>query len=145
MTEDPAGRRRFFRYMARETVVWFEQLCGRPHILISDIARLPPEVLTSVIPRMRPGLQIIAGVDRVSARLPDGDRTVELLPCDEANLFVFNRFNGQNGLGQISAELAAAMSWPPERSFAFVRDLFLRLLALQVCVPANELPSPELI
>lgn len=146
MTENPAGRRLFFRYMARETVVWFEELCGRPHVLISDVAKLPPERLRGVIPRIGPGVQIIPEQERVCARLPDQTQPVEVLRTDEAGLFVFNRFNGQKQLQEIAEELGAAMTWPPERSFAFVREFFLKLLVMRVCVPAKPLdtqPAPN--
>jgi|GEM_PF-833962 len=145
MKENPAMRRRFFRYMARETVVWFEELCGRPHVRISDVAKLPPERLRGVVPRIRPGVQIIPEQGRVCARLAEQAEMVEVLRTGEAELFVFNRFNGQKRLEEIAQELGAAMSWPPERSFAFVREFFLRLLRMRICVPAQPLeiePAP---
>lgn len=132
-----AGRRKFFRYMARETVVWFEELCGHRHVLLSDVAHYPPETLGVLRPQVSPGVRILAERGGVAALLPGQEQLVPLFPSEGADLFVFNRFNGQTELRAIAAELAAEMGWPPERSFAFVRERFLRLLMLQVCVPAN--------
>ena len=55
----------------------------------------------------------------------------------EANLAVFNRFNGVNTVGQVASELSAAMGWSQERSFEHVKRLFFRLVRLRVSVPAN--------
>lgn len=136
-----AGRRSFFRHMARETVVWFEELGGHRHILLSEVAKYPPATLSVLMPRISPGVQILAEQGRVSARLPGQEQALPLFPTEGADLFVFNRFNGQTELGKIAAELGAEMGWPAERSFSFVRERFLKLLMLRVCVPANPPPT----
>lgn len=142
--EDPIdGRRRFFRAAARETVVWFEELRGRRHIKFDDLYQLPPEAIAALIPRICPGVQIAPAEGQVTARLEGSGEAVALFPMDEANLAVFNRFNGQNTIGQVAGELSAAMGWPQEHSLERVKDLFFRLLRLRVCAPANaDLPEP---
>jgi hypothetical protein len=131
------GRRLFFRYLARETVVFVEELGGRRHIKFDDLFKLPPEAIAALIPQICPGVQIVPEDGQVSARLPGASEAVALFPSDEANLAVFNRFNGVNTVGQVASELSAAMEWPQERSFEHVKRLFFRLVRLRVCVPAN--------
>jgi hypothetical protein len=138
----PDQRRLFFRYLARETVVWFEELLGKPNMQLSDLPKLPPEAIAALIPRVCPGVEIIPEEGQVSARLPGASESVVLFPNEEANLLVFNRFNGENTLGQVAGELGAALAWPRERSFAHVKELFFRLVRLKVCLPANTAP-PE--
>ena len=137
-------RRLFFRYLARETVVWFEELLGKPNMQLSDLPKLPPEAIAALIPRVCPGVWIIPGEGRVSARLPGASENVLLFPDEETNLFVFNRFNGENTIGQVAGELSAALAWPRERSDAHVKNLFFHLVRLKVCLPANTAPpGPE--
>jgi hypothetical protein len=136
------NRRLFFRYLARETVAWFEEFGGKPNVNLADLPKLPPEALAALIPRMLPGIEIIPGKDQVSARLPGAAEPVVLFPANDANLAVFNRFNGVNTIGSVAAELSAALSWPPEQSLGNVKRLFFRLVSLRVCVPANTVPAP---
>ena len=137
---NPGQRRLFFRYFARETVVWFEDLLGKPNLQLSDLPNLPPEAIAALIPRVCPGVAIIPEEGQVSARLPGATENVLLFPNVEANLFVFNRFNGENTIGQVAGELSAALAWPRERSIAQVKNLFFRLVRLKICLPANTAP-----
>jgi hypothetical protein len=137
MTEPMDERRLFFRYLARETVVWFEELCGKPNVQLADLPKLPPESIAALIPRVCPGVEIVPEDGRVAARLPGASEVVALFASEEANLFVFNRFNGEKTIGQIASELSAAMTWPEERSIGYVKELFFRLVRLRVCVPVN--------
>jgi len=136
----PDQRRLFFRYLARETVVWFEELLGKPNMELADLPKLPPEAIAALIPRVCPGVEIIPEEGRVSARLPGATEIVVLFPNGEANLLVFNRFNGENTIGQVAGDLSSALAWPRERSFAHVKDLFFRLVRLRVCLPSNTAP-----
>jgi hypothetical protein len=138
------GRRLFFRYAARETAVWLEELGGRRHVKFDDLAKLPPEEIAALVPKICPGVQIVPEDGRVSARLPGASEVVALFQSDDANLAVFNGFNGQNTIGKVAGELSAAMAWPQERSLAHVKQMFMRLLRLRVCVPANDVSSKVL-
>jgi len=133
------NRRLFFRYMARETVVFVEELCGKPHVTFAELFKLPPEAVSALIPRVCPGVQIVPTEGQVLARLPQASEAVALFGSDEANLAVFNRFNGENTVGQVAMELSAVMAWPQERSFEHVKGLFFRLVRLRVCAPANTI------
>jgi hypothetical protein len=130
-------RRLFFRYLARETVVWCEELRGKPNVRLADLPKLQPEAIAALVPRVCPGVQIVPEKGQVSARLPGASEMVALFPPDEAHLAVFNRFNGENSIGKVAGELSAAMGWPQERSLEYVKRLFFRLVHLRVCVPSN--------
>ena len=130
-------RRLFFRYIAKEAVVWFDELRGRRNVKFGDLLKLPPETIAALVPQIRPGVQIVPEKGRVSARLPGASEALVLFPSDEANLAVFNGFNGENTIGKVAEDLSATMNWPQERSLEYVRGLFFRLLSLRVCVPTN--------
>ncbi len=130
-------RRLFFRNFARETMAWFEELGGKPNVKLAELPDLPPEALAALIPRIIPGVRIIPEKEQVSAQLAGASEIVALFPCVEANLAIFNRFNGENNIGKVVAELSAETGWPRERSLEHVRRLFFRLVRLRVCAPAN--------
>jgi len=136
-------RRLYFRYLARDTLVWFEELLGRPNVALSDLPKLPDATLATLLPIISPGVEILPEERQVCARPPRGAEIVPLFSKSDATLFVFNRFNGQQTLGAIASELSVAMDWPPERSFAYVKGFFFRLVARRVCVPCNKTP-PEI-
>jgi hypothetical protein len=79
----------------------------------------------------------VPGEGRVSARLAGASQMVELFETGEANLPVFNRFNGETTIGQVADSLSRAMDWPRERSLGQGKELFFRLVRLRVCVPVN--------
>lgn len=54
------GRRLFFRYVARESVVRFEELGGRRYVKFDDLPKLPPEEIAALVPQICPGVQIVA-------------------------------------------------------------------------------------
>ena len=137
-------RRLFFRYLARETVVFVEELGGNRHVKFGDLFKLPPEAIAALIPRICPGVQILPEKDRVLARLPGANEAVALFRTEEANLAVFNRFNGEKTIGQVASEVGAVMGWPEERSMEHVKRLFFHLVVLRVSVPANPVSPEEL-
>ena len=137
----PIDRRLYFRHLARDTVVWFEELLGKPQVELADLPKLPAETLALLIPQICPGTEILPEATRVCARLSGAAETVALFSSREESLLVFNRFNGRESLGSIADELSAAMNWPRERAFAYATGLFFRLVALRVCVPSNDLPA----
>lgn len=134
----PAAHRRFFfRDLARQTVVFAEELRGTPHVTFDELFKLQPEKIGARIPRICPGVRIVPEEGQVLGRLPDAKEAVAPLRTAGENLAVFNRFNGQNTAGQVVREASAAMVWSEERSFDRVKGLFFRLVRLRVCVPAN--------
>jgi hypothetical protein len=96
-----------------------------------------------LLPIIAPGVEVLPEERRVCARAPGGGEVVPLFSKCDATLFVFNRFNGQRTLGAIASELSAALNWPPEQGFAYVKGFFFRLVAQRVCVPCNKTP-PEI-
>ena len=139
MESKALGRRTCFRYLARDAIVWFEELCGIRHMTFAEIRGFPDEVFAAIVPQFCPGVEICVEAGRVCARLPDTEERLTLLStADQPALAIFNRFNGRNPVGEIVGEMAAAMDWSAGEAGARVRALFLRLLELRVCAPYND-------
>lgn len=144
MRSESTARRGFFRHMARETLVWCEEMCGVRHVRLSHVAGFPPPVFAALIPRICPDVRITTDGERVCARVPGVADSLALFPiADNASLTIFNSFNGQTTIGQIADGIAGRMAWSPDESMARVRALFLRLLDLRVCVPCNNVPTED--
>jgi len=136
---DALGRRSFFRTMVSETIALFDELHGKPQFRLADLWELPDDMLAQIMPVVLPDVEIIVTEQHVSARRQDKDEINPLFDCEPANMFVFNRFNGQATIGQIGKELAAEMSWDEEEGFVYAKNLFLQLVRMRVCVPSNPI------
>jgi len=137
MSEIGVRRRNFFRSLAREAVVRADEMRGVPQMRLDQLDQLPEEVLARLIPGIAPGVQILPGEDVVRGRVPGVEEPLVLFWRAPAELFVFNRFNGRNRLGQVAEEWAAETGTEYARAFGFTRAIFLGLVRLRVCVPVN--------
>jgi len=140
MPDESANRRRFFRSLAREGLSAVDELRGIPQGKLEDLPKLSGEQLAQLVPAIAEGVEILPGEEAVRARRPKDAAPVELFRMDPATILLFNSFDGTKTLGDCAAELAAATGWPPERSFAAAKGLFLHLTRLRVCVPQNAPP-----
>ena len=84
-------------------------------------------------------LRADGGWKPVEARRPGRKQPVVLFAGEPADTFAFHRFDARTTIRQIGVELAAFMSWDADRGFSHVRQLFLRLVHLGVCVPGNPM------
>ena len=137
-----AGRRSFFRWLAVEGIATVEQAQGKPQLRLAELPLLARESLEQIMPMVRPDIRIVPGERDVVAETPGRKKHVCLFPREPADsnaCFIFNRFNGQTTIRQISADLAAARGCAYDESFGLVRDLFLRMVGEAVCVPSNPI------
>jgi len=138
MPDPSVGRRRFFRWLAREGVFKAEEIRGVPHRKLDDLPRLPRAELARIVPGIVPGVKIQPRAGEVWAEPPgNGRKAVRLFGDDPAALALFNQFNGQTTIGGAARQLEEVMQWPAERSFAVARAFFLHLVRLGVSVPVN--------
>jgi len=129
-------RRWFFRRAVGEVAFLVDELAGRPHLRLNDLAGLPDATLAGIVPILMDGVRIELGDGRVQATLPGGTQALPLFdPTPEATL-VFNRF-GHATLGEIAADLTRDLDWTESASFAHVKTFFLRMVTLGVCVPRD--------
>lgn len=110
---------------------------ARPAFRLSKLGTMPDDELADMTPAIAPGSQISVRDGMVWGRAPGSDTPAALLPATSPGLDAFNAMNGSSTLGEIAASVAAETDWPPRRAFAFTRGLFLHLVSLRVCVPAE--------
>lgn len=144
MSLETGGRRQFFRWLAREGVVGFDEMRGRPQLRLAELPRLPDQVLARLVPGVLPGVRILPGDQEVRAQLQGVQEPRLLFRCNPVSLFLFNSFNGRTELSQIGKDLSARTGWPEEKGFAAAKAFFFHLVALRVCAPTNAvIPGAE--
>jgi hypothetical protein len=137
-----AGRRAFFRWLAREGAVKVDEMRGIPQLRLSDLPQVPPARLAGLRPAILPGVEIILAEGAVLGRLAGRADAIPLFPRAPVPLAIFNCFNGTDTLLHAAESVCAATGMEPEAAFGAARSLFLQLVALGVCAPANISHDP---
>lgn len=132
-----ARRRKFFRRLASDTVALSDEMAGVTQCRLSELPQLADIDLGTLVPLILPGTMIDVQNGQVVARLHDTDEWKILFTPEKANTEIFNRFDGQTSLAGVTQELAVSLHEEPAATLARVRTLFLHLVALGICVPAN--------
>ncbi len=78
-------------------------------------------------------IQIIEGI--VCGIPCRGNEPIRLFPVLSFARNVFNRFDGQQRIGEIIPIIQKETGWSAEKSTAVVRNLFLRLCEIRICEP----------
>jgi len=110
---------------------------ARPAFRLSELGTMPDDELLELTPAIVPGCEISVRGGTVWGRAPGSGSPTALLETTSAGLCVFNAMNGRTTLAEIVLAVAAETGWPRPRAFAFARGLFLHLVSLRVCVPAE--------
>lgn len=129
------NRRQFIGTVWQEILALGERNLGKPSFKLTDLGSMPDDYLVSLIPAMVPAWRIFQSNGFVCGQLQSWTEPVRLFPADSPAVWAFDRFDGATALGVIAAQLADRMNWEVSAGIAYVRGLFLHLVALQVCVP----------
>ncbi|MFZ0800148.1 MAG: hypothetical protein WCA13_02340 [Terriglobales bacterium] len=143
VTKSIRDRREFFRWLARESLVAFDELRGRPHLRLRDLNELPDAQMLASKPGILPEVEIIVEDCSILARLPQQADAVTLFSRDSIELAIFNRFNGTCTLAEAAESVGAESGTEPEEVLTATRILFLRMVALGVCAPVNALSDSD--
>ena len=133
-------RRRFLQRVVGDGVGFLEEISGRPQLRLKDLWQCPDEILLSLRPAFVAGATVYAVNERMLGRHSPGD-PIDLYGLDEPGTFVLSRFDGRSPLVEIASELASARGWDAGRARAHAREVFLRLVAVGLCAPANPLTA----
>jgi hypothetical protein len=131
------GRRHFFKQFARESLTFVDEIRGIPQCRLSDLHKLPDNVVLNLIPQVCPGVQILVEDGQVRARIPGREESKTLFALEDPDLEIFNQFNGINTIAQVAQNLAGLHSCNPDDMLPRVRGLFFRLAQQSICVPGN--------
>jgi hypothetical protein len=133
------SRRNFFGALLQELFVISGSLKGKQPYQLSELGSLPDDELAQVKPIVNPDYKIFADQGHIWGQGKKTEVTLKLFPMAKENLAVFNLFDGQHNLGQISEHLSQEMDWDEARGFGHARNLFLSLVSRLVCVPKDPL------
>ena len=137
------SRRKFWRALLHEVFVFRDVFHGKPDYRLSELNSLTDHKLAQIKPVVHQDCEIFVDQSHVWSRCKGAATTLKLFPIEQANLLTFNMFNGRYELGEIGERLSQEMGWDQARGFGHVRDLFLSLARLLVCVPSNPLDTDE--
>ena len=107
----------------------------RPAFLLSELGTMAEDDLSELTPAIVGEISVRDGT--VWGCAPGSEVGVPLLETTAAGLCAFNAMDGRTTLAEIVPVVIAETGWRRERAFAFTRGLFLHLVRLRVCVPAE--------
>jgi len=131
------SRRQFLPTLVNDFLVSCDKTDGRPTYKLSDLGTWEDDKLAVVIPRVVKGCEISVEDGFVWGQPPKTIQPVKLFPIDSPARVAFNNINGTISIWGISEEVRLAAGWDDERSFSYVRGLFLWLVLTRVCQPVN--------
>lgn len=133
-------RRGFFQNLLGEAVLLAEEVQGRPQLRLADLDKLPLDKLQEIMPTLTDGVTILIRDGEVWAQVagerPTTRRLFDLTPQVKA---VIDSFDGQRSIGEIAEALAHETAWPRQQTLEYVRETFLKLVHLGLCVPSNPI------
>jgi hypothetical protein len=131
------SRRQFLPALVNDFLVSSDKINGRPTFKLSELGKWEDEDLGNVIPRVIKGCLITVEGGFVWGQPPKTGWPIKLFPLDSPAIVAFNHINGTTSIQEISEEVYLATGWEHERSFSYIRGLFLWLVLTRVCQPVN--------
>jgi hypothetical protein len=130
-------RRQFLPAMVTEFLAWSEKDSGKNAFKLADLGTFSDGQLAAVVPVITAGSRISVKDNFVWGQPPKAQRTRRLFPVRSPAAAAFNQFNGERRLDACARNLAQATGWNSERSFAYVRGLFLCLVLVGLSHPRD--------
>ncbi len=131
------SRRQFFPALLQEFLAYCDSIEGRPAHNLAELGLWADEDLYRLCPRIAPECKIHVQDGLVWAQHPTSKQPIKLFPIDSPARVAFNEMNGLKSLREIAQQVQSITDWDEQRSFAYVRGLFLWLVFTKVCRPDN--------
>lgn len=128
-------RRRLLPAVLEELFVAVGESHGVRGFRLADLPDAPDDVVRGVVPARVPDRRVFLAGGHVCADGAGG--RVRLFPAEQAYLDAFNACDGSRDLAGVAAVVLERWEVGEDEAFGLVRDLFLRLMAADVLVPAN--------
>jgi hypothetical protein len=129
------SRRSFFSTLLNEFLVYSGKMDGGVGLKLTELGDSPDEELFGIIPVIIAGTEVKINRTYVSGRPLKGEHSYRLFSIHSPALVAFNLMNGENALAEIADALRQETGWDEERSFAYVRGLFLSLVIIGMVQP----------
>lgn len=128
-------RRSFFKMLFSEVFTFMENLKDKPQITLAELWQLADKEMGKITPLVSPYAEIIVEEKNVKAKHTDRKEPFFIFDNTEENTFIFNRFNGENSIKDITEDLSENMSWEKYRSFTYIKTFYINLVSLGICIP----------
>ena len=131
------SRRQFLPALVNDFLVTCDQTDGRPTYKLAELGTWEDDQLAAMIPRVVKGCLITVKDGFVWGQPLKTSKPITLFPFQSPARIAFNSINGTTSIQEISEEICLATGWDRERSFSYIRGLFLWLVLTRVCQPVN--------
>jgi hypothetical protein len=128
-------RSQFISKLVTEFLVYSGKGEGGSAYKLSDLGIWPDEQIAMLMPYVIPSCKITIQDGFIYGQSSTSHKHRRLFPLDSPALTAFNMFNGELLISEVSQRLAQETGWETERSFAYVRGLFLSLVCAEICLP----------
>jgi hypothetical protein len=132
------SRRQFLPTLIQNFLAISENGYGKPALKLNELGIRSNEEIAQIYPRVVPGCIITVLEDMVWGQPPRDPRPIKLFPLHSPALTAFNLFNATTAIEVAVSKVAEKTGWARDRSFAYVRGLFLWLVLTRVCQPAHQ-------
>jgi hypothetical protein len=134
-----SARRSFFKKFFAESLSAIDELKGIPQFRLGEIQNLQDSILKDIVPvATAQDIYIIEG-NHLLKKIPGENLPVIIRTFDPDEIFVLRLFDGQNSIQSVATKLEKRFSvLDPERSFKFVKAIFVEVAHLMLFVPAGK-------
>jgi hypothetical protein len=130
-TARQVSRRRFFQLLRAGYQVHY----GKPAYRLSMLEDLPDQTLGKLVPAIVADWDLVEQDGFLWGISGRSEQPIKLLAVNTPAYSCLNLFGCKNSLERIGSQVAQEMGWDSAQGFAFVREFFLTLVKLGICVP----------
>ena len=131
------NRRGFIHWLAREASAISGELQGKPHRRLSNIRNLPDSIVTRLKPSLLPDVRVAQASGELSVYRQGKPVDVSFLAREPARKLILQSFDGKSDIDTINAVVASSYGVSDREAFERVKEVFVKLVDLGVCVPTN--------
>lgn len=111
---------------------------GNPQLKLTDLDGISQEAFLQLKPIFVNEVKILESQDQQRLKLSTAQEVIALENPNQHTKFVIDRINeGGMTIGQITSGLSHAKNIEKCQAIENVRDIFMRMVHLKICVPSN--------
>lgn len=137
------SRRQLFSAFSEGIQAYNRAMDGVPAYKLNELPSMEIERFAALRPAVIPGSLISIRDGYVYGKPACGGDTLALFALDSDALFIFNQFNDQQTIAEISRKLVDEKGWEQEKASRTVRAFFFKLCEARICQPGNDEARPD--
>ena len=135
------SRRKLFNSLLQQVTGIASTINEKPTYQIEDLGICALEDLMAITPTLYPGCEFKSDKDQVYGKAPKHAKFISLFPMQSAAHVIFQFFNNDLTIGELSKSLRLRFPMGDEESQLFVRGLFLFLVEEGFAYPSAGVPD----